>query len=77
MTLFQTGRFKGDSAIIDSKAFKRDLFGELDDVMEFVRKHLMSGIVITGKPRHDVKHDPWRVVGWFDGGRFVGRPICN
>ena len=56
-TLFQTGRFKGDSAIIDSKAFKRDLFGELDDVMEFVRKHLMSGIVITGKPQHDVKHD--------------------
>ena len=57
LTLFQTGRFKGDSAIIDSKAFKRDLFGELDDVMEFVRKHLMSGIVITGKPQHDVKHD--------------------
>ena len=57
LTLFQTGRFKGDSAIIDSKAFKCDLFGELDDVMEFVRKHLMSGIVITGKPWHDVKHD--------------------
>ena len=56
-TLFQAGRFKADSVIIDSKAFKLDLFGELDNAMEFVRKHLMNGIVITGKPQHDIKHD--------------------
>ena len=56
-TLFQAGRFKGDSVIIDSMAFKLDLFGELDNAMEFVRKHLMNGIVITGKPQHDIKHD--------------------
>ena len=56
-TLFQAGRFKAESVIIDSKAFKSDLFGELDDAMEFVRKHLMTGIVITGKPQHDIKHD--------------------
>ena len=56
-TLFQAGRFKGDSVIIDSKTFKFDLFGELDNAMEFVHKHLMNGIVITGKPQHDIKHD--------------------
>ena len=56
-TLFQVGRFKGSSLIIDSRSFSCDLFGELDGVMEFVMKHLMIGFVITGKAEHDIRHD--------------------
>ena len=56
-TLFQTGRFKGGSLIIDSRSFGCDLFGELDGVMDFVMKHLMAGFLITGKPEHDIRHD--------------------
>ena len=55
--IFQVGRFKGDSIILDSRTFKGDLFGELDGVMAFVKSHLMTGFVITGKPRHDIKYD--------------------
>ena len=55
--IFQAGRFKGGSVILDSRTFRGDLFGELDGAMEFVQKHLMNGFVITGKPEHDIKHD--------------------
>ena len=55
--IFQVGRFKGNSIILDSRTFKGDLFGELDGVMAFVKSHLMTGFVITGKPQHDIKHD--------------------
>ena len=44
--IFQAGRFKGTSMILDSRTFRGDLFGELGGVMEFVQKHLMTGFVI-------------------------------
>ena len=56
-TSFQTGRFKTRSHIIDDRAFNGDLFGELDDVMDFIKKHLMAELVITGKPQHDIRYD--------------------
>ena len=56
-TAFQTGRFKTQSHIIDDKTFNSDIISQLDGVMEFVKKHLMGELVITGKPQHDIKYD--------------------
>ena len=56
-TAFQTGRFKTRSHIIDDKTFNSDILAQLDGVMEFVMKHLMAELVITGKPQHDIKYD--------------------
>lgn len=41
-TAFQTGRFKTQTHIIDDKTFNCDLLGELDGVMDFIKKHLMA-----------------------------------
>ena len=56
-TAFQAGRFKTQSHIIDDKTFNSDIISQLDGVMEFVMKHLMGELVITGKPQHDIKYD--------------------
>ena len=56
-TAFQIGRFKTQSHIIDDKTFNSDIIGQLDGVMEFIMKHLMGELVITGKPQHDIKYD--------------------
>ena len=45
-TTFQTGRFKTQTFILDDKTFHEDLFSTLDGVLEFVKKHLMAGLVI-------------------------------
>lgn len=56
-SLFMAGRFKNATTIVDSQSFSGDLFGEAGQVMDFVKKHLMAGFAITGKPEHDLVYD--------------------
>ena len=53
----QLGRFKSDITIIDSWSLQTDLFTEIDEVMAFIKKHLMVEYVITGEPQHQERFD--------------------
>lgn len=53
----QVGRFKSSSIIIDSISLSSDLFGEVEDIMAFIKKHLMVEIIITGEPMHTERFD--------------------
>lgn len=53
----QVGRFKSPTLIIDSISLNSDLFSEIDEVMAFVRKHLMVEYIITGEPMHTERFD--------------------
>ncbi len=53
----QVGRFKSDITIIDSISFNTDLFTEVDDVIAFIKKHLMIEYIITGNPERTERFD--------------------
>jgi ATP-dependent DNA helicase RecG len=53
----QVGRFKSPTLIIDSISLSGDLFGEIEEIMAFIRKHLMVEIIITGEPMHTERFD--------------------
>ena len=47
----QIGRFKSDITIIDSLSLHMDLFTEVDEIIAFIKKHLMVEYIITGEPQ--------------------------
>jgi ATP-dependent DNA helicase RecG len=47
----QIGRFKSNITIIDSLSLNTDLFHEVDNIIAFIKKHLMVEYIITGKPQ--------------------------
>jgi len=47
----QAGRFKGESTIIDSLSLNTDLFSEVDEVLNFIKKHLMVEYIFNGEPQ--------------------------
>jgi ATP-dependent DNA helicase RecG len=53
----QVGRFKGDTIIIDSLSLSTDLFTEIDEILSFIKKHLMVEYIITGEPQHIERFD--------------------
>jgi len=53
----QAGRFKGESTIIDSLSLNTDLFSEVDEVLNFIKKHLMVEYIITGAPQRTERFD--------------------
>ena len=53
----QAGRFKGETTIIDSLSLNTDLFTEVNELLAFIRKHLMVEYVITGKPSREERFD--------------------
>jgi ATP-dependent DNA helicase RecG len=53
----QIGRFKSDTKIIDSLSLNTDIFTELDEIIAFIRKHLMVEFIITGKAQREEKFD--------------------
>ena len=53
----QVGRFKSDITIIDSISLNSDLFNEVDEIIAFIKKHLMVEFIITGKPQRDERFD--------------------
>jgi ATP-dependent DNA helicase RecG len=53
----QVGRLKGDTIIIDSLSLSTDLFTEIDEILSFIKKHLMVEYIITGEPQHIERFD--------------------
>ena len=53
----QIGRFKSDITIIDTISLNTDLFTELNQIIAFIKKHLMVELIITGEPRHIERYD--------------------
>ncbi len=53
----QIGRFKSPTTIIDSLSLNSDLFGEVEGIMAFIKKHLMVEYIITGNPERTERFD--------------------
>lgn len=53
----QVGRFKSETTIIDSVSFDTDLFTETDEIIAFIKKHLMVEYIITGEPQRTERFD--------------------
>lgn len=53
----QVGRFKSEITIIDSVSLNTDLFTEVDEIIAFIKKHLMVEFIITGKPQREERFD--------------------
>jgi len=53
----QVGRFKSDITIIDSLSLNTDLFTEVDEIIAFIKKHLMVEYIITGEPQRTERFD--------------------
>lgn len=53
----QAGRFKGETTIIDSLSLSTDLFTEVEEIINFIKKHLMVEYIITGAPQRTERFD--------------------
>ena len=53
----QVGRFKSPTTIIDSLTLNSDLFTEVDEILNFIKKHLMVEYIITGEPQRTERFD--------------------
>ncbi len=53
----QVGRFKSDITIIDSISLNTDIFTEVDEIIAFIKKHLMVEYIITGEPQRTERFD--------------------
>jgi ATP-dependent DNA helicase RecG len=53
----QVGRFKSEITIIDSRSLNTDLFTEVNEILSFIRKHLMVEYIITGEPQRTERFD--------------------
>ena len=53
----QIGRFKSSTKIIDSLNLDTDIFTELDQILAFIKKHLMVEFIITGNPQREERYD--------------------
>ena len=53
----QVGRFKSEITIIDSISISTDLFQEVNQVISFIKKHLMVEYIITGDPQRIERFD--------------------
>ena len=57
LTGIQAGRFKSSTTIIDSLTVQTDLFTEVEMVMAFVHKHLMTEYIISGNATRTERYD--------------------
>ena len=57
ITDVQIGRFKSEITIIDSFSVSTDLFSEVNDLISFIKKHLMVEYIITGNPQRIERFD--------------------
>ncbi|MHC1731051.1 MAG: ATP-binding protein [Bacteroidales bacterium] len=53
----QAGRFKGETTIIDSLSLNTDLFSEVEEVFNFIKKHLMVEYIFNGEPQRTERFD--------------------
>jgi ATP-dependent DNA helicase RecG len=57
LTGIEAGRFKSPTKIIDSVSLHSDLFTEVDEVLAFIQKHLMTEYIITGNAQRAEQFD--------------------
>lgn len=55
LTSIELGRFQSETIIKDSDRTKADILTQIDQVMEFVKKHINKEVIITENPRHTEK----------------------
>jgi ATP-dependent DNA helicase RecG len=55
LTTIELGRFQTDTIIKDSNRTKSDILNQIDEVMEFVKKHINKEVIITEAPRNTQK----------------------
>ncbi|MFZ2957624.1 MAG: ATP-binding protein [Candidatus Ozemobacteraceae bacterium] len=53
LSTIELGRFQTETIIKDGSRLKTDLFSEVSNVMEFIRKHINRSYVISGKPQRE------------------------
>ena len=53
----QAGRFKTATDIIDSISLNTDILSEINELIIFLRKHLMVEYIITGNPQREERYD--------------------
>jgi len=53
----QIGRFKSPTTIIDSISLNTDLFTEVNEIIAFIKKHLMVEYIITGDPQRAERYN--------------------
>ena len=51
-TTIEMGRFQTDTIIKDSARTQTDIISQIDDVIDFVKKHINREIIITGEPQN-------------------------
>lgn len=51
-TTIELGRFQTDTIIKDSTRSKTDILNQVDQIMDFIKKHINKEIIITGQPRN-------------------------
>jgi ATP-dependent DNA helicase RecG len=54
-TTIELGRFQTETIIKDSSRTKSDILSQIDQVMDFVKKHINKEVIITGQPRNTQK----------------------
>jgi len=47
------GRFSDSISIKDNKTIRCDLFGQIDEVLSFIKKHINKEYIITGNPQRE------------------------
>ena len=55
LTTIELGRFQTDTIIKDSSRTKSDITSQIEQVMDFVKKHINKEVIITGQPRNTQK----------------------
>jgi ATP-dependent DNA helicase RecG len=55
LTTIELGKFQTDTVIKDSSRTKSDILAQIDQVIDFVKKHINKEIIITGQPRNTEK----------------------
>ncbi len=57
ISTIEAGRFASETTIKDSITIKKDLFSEIDEIIEFTYKHSNKAYIITGKPKREERWD--------------------
>jgi ATP-dependent DNA helicase RecG len=52
LTTIELGRFQTTTIIKDSTRTKSDILAQINEVMDFVKKHINKEVIITGKPQN-------------------------
>lgn len=57
LTAFQIGRFKSETKIIDNIDINIDLLSQIEEAINFIKKHLMIEYIFTGEAQRIEKYD--------------------